>query len=208
MLVAFFFSCCCNPLQRMMALYVASHYKNSPNDLQLMADAPAHHLFVLLGMVFPLHWTWFVISHVHLKWTSTHMLFQVPLMSQRIVCLIFYVSFRFLSVSTFLLIFSWVLFFSIFIHFISFFPSFFFAENLFSVILLLSKKLTVPFLLHPMMPRQGMDKAGARHVYGRDMDLTTKRWSISYDTTQYFNNFEVSGHHRLRQKVAHKMHSH
>lgn len=36
--------------QRMMALYVASHYKNSPNDLQLMADAPAHHLFVLLGM--------------------------------------------------------------------------------------------------------------------------------------------------------------
>ncbi|XP_050206833.1 RNA cytidine acetyltransferase 1 [Mercurialis annua] len=38
-------------LQRMMALYVSSHYKNSPNDLQLMADAPAHHLFVLLGPV-------------------------------------------------------------------------------------------------------------------------------------------------------------
>ncbi|KAF9609215.1 hypothetical protein IFM89_014409 [Coptis chinensis] len=38
-------------LQRMMALYVASHYKNSPNDLQLMADAPAHQLFVLLGPV-------------------------------------------------------------------------------------------------------------------------------------------------------------
>ncbi|KAJ1420970.1 WD40/YVTN repeat-like-containing domain superfamily [Sesbania bispinosa] len=38
-------------LQRMMTLYVASHYKNSPNDLQLMADAPAHHLFVLLGPV-------------------------------------------------------------------------------------------------------------------------------------------------------------
>jgi N-acetyltransferase 10 len=33
----------------MMALYVASHYKNTPNDLQLMSDAPAHHLFVLLG---------------------------------------------------------------------------------------------------------------------------------------------------------------
>lgn len=32
----------------MMALYVASHYKNSPNDLQLMSDAPAHQLFVLL----------------------------------------------------------------------------------------------------------------------------------------------------------------
>lgn len=35
-------------LQRMMALYVSSHYKNSPNDLQLMSDAPAHELFVLL----------------------------------------------------------------------------------------------------------------------------------------------------------------
>lgn len=34
-------------LQKMMALYVASHYKNTPNDLQLMSDAPAHHLFVL-----------------------------------------------------------------------------------------------------------------------------------------------------------------
>lgn len=38
-------------LQRMMALYVASHYKNSPNDLQLLADAQSHHLFVLLGPV-------------------------------------------------------------------------------------------------------------------------------------------------------------
>ncbi|BDA49001.1 RNA cytidine acetyltransferase [Coccomyxa sp. Obi] len=36
-------------LQRMVALYVASHYRNTPNDLLLMADAPAHHLFVLLG---------------------------------------------------------------------------------------------------------------------------------------------------------------
>ncbi len=36
-------------LQRLMSLYVSSHYKNSPNDLQLLADAPAHHLFVLLG---------------------------------------------------------------------------------------------------------------------------------------------------------------
>jgi N-acetyltransferase 10 len=35
----------------MMALYVASHYKNSPNDLQLMSDAPAHRLFVLLAPV-------------------------------------------------------------------------------------------------------------------------------------------------------------
>ena len=29
-------------LQNMIALYVASHYKNSPDDLQLMSDAPAH----------------------------------------------------------------------------------------------------------------------------------------------------------------------
>lgn len=38
-------------LQRMMALYVASHYKNTPNDLQLMSDAPAHQLFVLVPPV-------------------------------------------------------------------------------------------------------------------------------------------------------------
>ena len=28
--------------QGMMSLYVSSHYKNSPNDLQLLSDAPAH----------------------------------------------------------------------------------------------------------------------------------------------------------------------
>ncbi|OMJ19061.1 UPF0202 protein KRE33 [Smittium culicis] len=38
-------------LQKMVALYVASHYKNSPNDLQLLSDAPAHELFVLLAPV-------------------------------------------------------------------------------------------------------------------------------------------------------------
>lgn len=38
-------------LQSMVALYVASHYKNTPNDLMLMSDAPAHHLFVLLAPV-------------------------------------------------------------------------------------------------------------------------------------------------------------
>ena len=38
-------------LQSMMALYVASHYKNTPNDLQLMSDAPAHQLFVLVPPV-------------------------------------------------------------------------------------------------------------------------------------------------------------
>eukprot|EP00002_Diphylleia_rotans_P024304 TRINITY_DN4795_c0_g1_i1.p1 TRINITY_DN4795_c0_g1~~TRINITY_DN4795_c0_g1_i1.p1 ORF type:complete len:1024 (-),score=229.08 TRINITY_DN4795_c0_g1_i1:125-3196(-) len=40
-------------LQRMMALYVSSHYKNTPDDLQLLSDAPAHQLFVLLGPVNP-----------------------------------------------------------------------------------------------------------------------------------------------------------
>eukprot|EP00095_Tigriopus_kingsejongensis_P007801 maker-scaffold370_size193435-snap-gene-0.44 protein:Tk07801 transcript:maker-scaffold370_size193435-snap-gene-0.44-mRNA-1 annotation:"n-acetyltransferase 10 isoform x1" len=38
-------------LQRVMSLFVASHYKNSPNDLQMMSDAPAHHLFCLLGPI-------------------------------------------------------------------------------------------------------------------------------------------------------------
>ncbi|XP_026678334.1 RNA cytidine acetyltransferase [Diaphorina citri] len=40
-------------LQRIVSLFVASHYKNSPNDLQMMSDAPAHHLFCLLGPVSP-----------------------------------------------------------------------------------------------------------------------------------------------------------
>ena len=35
----------------MVSLYVSSHYKNTPNDLILMSDAPAPHLFVLLGPV-------------------------------------------------------------------------------------------------------------------------------------------------------------
>lgn len=38
-------------LQRMISLYVASHYKNTPNDLLLLSDAPAHHLFVLTAPV-------------------------------------------------------------------------------------------------------------------------------------------------------------
>ena len=38
-------------LQRVMSLYVSSHYRNTPNDLLLLADAPAHHLYVLLGPV-------------------------------------------------------------------------------------------------------------------------------------------------------------
>ncbi len=36
-------------LQRLMSLYTAAHYRNQPNDLQMLSDAPAHILFVLLG---------------------------------------------------------------------------------------------------------------------------------------------------------------
>ncbi|XP_045597663.1 RNA cytidine acetyltransferase [Procambarus clarkii] len=35
-------------LQEVISLLVASHYRNSPDDLQVLSDAPAHHLFVLL----------------------------------------------------------------------------------------------------------------------------------------------------------------
>ncbi|KAK7099272.1 RNA cytidine acetyltransferase-like isoform X2 [Littorina saxatilis] len=38
-------------LQRVISLFVSSHYKNSPNDLQMLSDAPAHHIFVLLGPI-------------------------------------------------------------------------------------------------------------------------------------------------------------
>jgi N-acetyltransferase 10 len=36
-------------LKKIWSLFVTSHYKNSPNDLQLFSDAPAHCLAVLLG---------------------------------------------------------------------------------------------------------------------------------------------------------------
>lgn len=38
-------------LQRLISIFVSSHYKNSPNDLQMLSDAPAHHLFCLLGPI-------------------------------------------------------------------------------------------------------------------------------------------------------------
>lgn len=41
----------CGCRSQVVALLVASHYKNTPNDLLLLADAPAHQLFVLLGPV-------------------------------------------------------------------------------------------------------------------------------------------------------------
>ena len=36
-------------LQKVMGLYTSAHYKNTPNDLQMLSDAPAHNLFVLLS---------------------------------------------------------------------------------------------------------------------------------------------------------------
>uniref|UniRef100_A0A0G4FX21 RNA cytidine acetyltransferase n=1 Tax=Chromera velia CCMP2878 TaxID=1169474 RepID=A0A0G4FX21_9ALVE len=38
-------------LSRLMSLFVSSHYKNTPNDLLLLSDAPAHMIFVLLPPV-------------------------------------------------------------------------------------------------------------------------------------------------------------
>ncbi|CAF1416813.1 unnamed protein product [Didymodactylos carnosus] len=38
-------------LKRLIYLFVSSHYKNSPNDLQLLSDAPAHDLYCLLGPI-------------------------------------------------------------------------------------------------------------------------------------------------------------
>jgi N-acetyltransferase 10 len=35
-------------LKKLMSLFVSSHYKNSPNDLQLLSDAPSHSIFVLM----------------------------------------------------------------------------------------------------------------------------------------------------------------
>lgn len=38
-------------LQRVVSIFVASHYKNTPNDLQMLSDAPLHNLFCLLGPI-------------------------------------------------------------------------------------------------------------------------------------------------------------
>ncbi|VDD92139.1 unnamed protein product [Enterobius vermicularis] len=38
-------------LHSLMSIYVSAHYKNTPNDLQMLSDAPAHHLFVLIGPI-------------------------------------------------------------------------------------------------------------------------------------------------------------
>ena len=36
-------------LHRMMSLYTSAHYKNTPDDLQMLSDAPHHRVFVLLA---------------------------------------------------------------------------------------------------------------------------------------------------------------
>jgi len=36
-------------LNKLMTIFVSSHYKNTPNDLQMLSDAPAHQVFVLMG---------------------------------------------------------------------------------------------------------------------------------------------------------------
>jgi len=35
-------------LKKLISLFASSHYKNSPNDLQLMSDAASHSIFVLV----------------------------------------------------------------------------------------------------------------------------------------------------------------
>lgn len=49
-------------LQRIWALYTAAHYKNSPNDLQMLSDAPAHRYALLLYIVHICH-----KFHCHVK---------------------------------------------------------------------------------------------------------------------------------------------
>ena len=36
-------------LQRIWSIYTTAHYKNSPNDLQVLSDAPAHRVYILMG---------------------------------------------------------------------------------------------------------------------------------------------------------------
>jgi N-acetyltransferase 10 len=38
-------------LFNLMSLFISSHYKNSPNDLQLLSDAPSHAIFVLMSHI-------------------------------------------------------------------------------------------------------------------------------------------------------------
>ncbi|KAI1169726.1 N-acetyltransferase-like protein [Nemania sp. FL0916] len=40
-------------LQQIVQLFVASHYKNTPDDLQLLSDAPSHELYVLCAPLEP-----------------------------------------------------------------------------------------------------------------------------------------------------------
>ncbi|CAI5439196.1 unnamed protein product [Caenorhabditis angaria] len=38
-------------LQQIMSIFVSAHYKNSPNDLQMLSDAPAHNIFALMAPI-------------------------------------------------------------------------------------------------------------------------------------------------------------
>ncbi|CAD5206671.1 unnamed protein product [Bursaphelenchus okinawaensis] len=38
-------------LSKVMSIFVSAHYKNNPNDLQMLSDAPSQHLFVLMSPV-------------------------------------------------------------------------------------------------------------------------------------------------------------
>lgn len=38
-------------LSKIMSIFVSAHYKNNPNDLQMLSDAPAQQLFVLMSPV-------------------------------------------------------------------------------------------------------------------------------------------------------------
>ncbi len=40
-------------LQQLVQLFVASHYKNTPDDLQLLSDAPSHEIYVLCAPLDP-----------------------------------------------------------------------------------------------------------------------------------------------------------
>lgn len=38
-------------LANLMSIYVSAHYKNTPDDIQMVSDAPAHHLFALMAPI-------------------------------------------------------------------------------------------------------------------------------------------------------------
>jgi hypothetical protein len=65
--------------QRIWALYTAAHYKNSPNDLQMLSDAPAHRLFVLLGTfyIYLYIYTYYMYIYIHIFYTFIYINIQI-----------------------------------------------------------------------------------------------------------------------------------